>query len=546
VPVSGEPRTATGRKPRVAVEPAAQIGENARLFESLEAAFAVRFVPSCSGGPPPDGLLAIGEGVDVQAQESAAHSGVPMLALAEESDRSGATVDVRLHDDSAIDRRLRGVVLHGEPVAAARAPEADDWVLATAGGEAVWTRTRGGGDRVGAVLPRLGPEDTLRGSLRGETGTGALGLVTLVHFLRGLQQERWSSGPLRAAFVFDDPNLRRTRYGYIDYASLVRHADLHDYHCAMAMVPLDARACSAAAVAMFRARRDRLSLVFHGNDHVRSELMQPQSSQQALRLGAQALRRIERFELRTGLRVDRVMMPPHGMCSRVVTESLGALGFGALCAIHPCPWTEQPLPERLLAGWTPAEFIDGCAVIPRFPLSVPASEIALRAFLEQPLVLYGHHDDLSGGLEPLAEATGIIHRLGAVRWCALHEIMHANYQLTVRERTVVIRPWAGRLQVSVPSGATALRVEAPPVCGKTGLKGWSRVGVDLEPHSFNSTVPLGGESDVAIRLHPNAETDPRAVPDPPWRPWPHVRRRAAEARDRLAPTARYGRAHRDS
>ena len=48
------------------------------------------------------------------------------------------------------------------------------------------------------------------------------------------------------------------------------------------------------------------------------------------------------------------MMPPHGLCSEPMARALGDVGFDALCAIHPLPWTEQPPADPPLAGWRPA------------------------------------------------------------------------------------------------------------------------------------------------------------------------------------------------
>ena len=117
---------------------------------------------------------------------------------------------------------------------------------------------------------------------------------------------------------------------------------MHGYHASMAMIPLDAGRPHGPTVSLFRRRRDRLSLVFHGNDHVKQELLRPRAPDDALAMAAQAMRRIERFERRCGLPVDRVMTPPHGLCSESVTQALAAVGFDALCAIHPIPWTGAP------------------------------------------------------------------------------------------------------------------------------------------------------------------------------------------------------------
>ena len=100
---------------------------------------------------------------------------------------------------------------------------------------------------------------------------------------------------MRAAFVFDDPNLRWRSYGFIDYRRLLAHADAHGYHVAMAMIPLDAGAAARRDARAVRASgRDRLSLVFHGNDHVKHELLAPARRRAPRsRMAAQAVRRID-------------------------------------------------------------------------------------------------------------------------------------------------------------------------------------------------------------------------------------------------------------
>ena len=150
---------------------------------------------------------------------------------------------------------------------------------------------------------------------------------------------------------------------------------------------------------LFRRRADRLSLIVHGNDHTKGELLATDDDVTAQTIAAQAIRRIQRFERRSGLAVDRVMAPPHGLCSEPMTRALGAVGFDALTAIHPLPWTEMPPADPLLAGWRPADFVAGCPVVPRIPLGSTAADIGLRAFLDHPLIVYGHHEDVAGGLD---------------------------------------------------------------------------------------------------------------------------------------------------
>jgi hypothetical protein len=303
---------------------------------------------------------------------------------------------------------------------------------------------------------------------------------------------------------------------------------------AMAMIPLDAARAHPAARELFARRPDRLSLVFHGNDHIKKELLAPADAGTALAMTAQAVRRIERFEARSGLRVDRVMMPPHGLCSQYVSRALAAVGFDALCAIHPLPWTEERPASPPLAAWRPAEFVGGCAVIPRIPLTSTIADIALRGFLDQPVVVYGHHEDVADGLEPLAEAAARVNRLGDVQWTSVGEIALGNQAHRLSGERLVVRPYSRRIRIVPPAGATRISVCRPQdAAGELELQTWS---IASERRRFDVDGPLPAEGGaIEVRLHGSRDVDPRQVPAPAWRPWPRLRRAGTEVRDRALP-----------
>ncbi len=260
-------------------------------------------------------------------------------------------------------------------------------------------------------------------------------LLALARFLAELTADlRPAPPPLHAAFVIDDPNLRRPRYGHIDYAELLGDARAHGYHVSIAMVPLDGRLAhgDGEATRIFREGRKHLSLCIHGNDHDGPELGRPTREEDARALVAQALRRTAAFEQRTGLNVDRVMVPPHERLSEPVARALRAFGFDALCTTRPYPWVADT-PERHwlarppevgpLAAWGPVDLVaGGLPVLLRAEFDHPREDLALRAFLGQPLILYGHHELLAEGPGALAEAAAQIDRLGDVRWCSLGEM----------------------------------------------------------------------------------------------------------------------------
>jgi hypothetical protein len=520
MPAGGTPRTT------VAVRPVAALKARPRLFAALEEAFPVRF----AGPDAPDA------GATIAFDGSAPEQGRPALLVGDLAATGGAPIAVRTGGREPLDPRLRGLTLR-DPLDGPRPipPEDAAEVLAESDGRPVWTATRGPAavHAVASSLPELAAPQALRDLLT-QRPVAMLALIELLHAASA--PDAYRPPAPRAAILFDDPNLRWRTYGFIDYGRLLAHADAHGYHASMATIPLDGGRQHRATVDLFRRRPDRLSLAFHGNDHLSRELLRAETPARATAIAAQALRRIARLESRYGLRVDRVMTAPHGMCSAAVAASLPPLGFDALCAIHPLPWRESIPAERPLAGWEPAEFAAGCAVIPRLPLDAGATELALRAYLDQPLVLYGHHEDVAGGLDLLAEVADRVNRLGPVEWVSLGEIAAGNGATRSQDGVLQVRPFSHRLQIELEDAETRIALEQPR--GLNGeLIGWR--GPDGALHDFGTPVALGPGAQE-LRLVPATAIDPEAVPAPPTRVWPALRRAATETRDRLAPLVRSG------
>ena len=380
------------------------------------------FVPWRPAAREADAIVAIGA-----AGSELEDSGVPILTVRDAVAPGAAAEDVRFTVDPQLDGRLHGIALAGQVLAAELEQAGDgEHVLAGSRSGAVWTRSRGGRveHRVRAPLLELAPDAVLRDGI---FGRGGLAVVALVQFLRELSRTgAFRPAPLRASIIFDDPNLRWRSYGFIDYRKVSSGTPTrHGYHAAMAMIPLDWWRPHRATAALFRRRS--------GSSYRSSSTATTTSSvsccgsrdglARAMALSAQALRRISRFEARYDLRVDRIMTAAPRNVLGVTWRARWVPSGSTPCARSiRCPWTETPPADRLLAGWDPAEFAGPCAVIPRFPLSCSATEIALRAFLDQPLVLYGHHDDLAQGLDPLAEAAARVNRLGDVEWTSVGSI----------------------------------------------------------------------------------------------------------------------------
>jgi hypothetical protein len=518
------------QRPTIAVSPASELECRTRLFAALEEAFPVRFRAAGTVGHS-DAVLVLTDDAPLPADLPSAP--LPVFAARVAPAATAAAIGpeaVELLAVDEVDRRLRGITLQGHVTSGPLGETDGETVLAAAPSGAAWSFC-GTHHRVSAALPELAPHEVLRELL---VSPHALAIIALVHFIRRLAASSgWQPPTVKATMLFDDPNLRRPNYGFIDYNALVAHADEHGYHAAMAMIPLDVTGVHRATVELFRRRRDRLSLVVHGNNHVKDELSAPVARGDELAVAAQAMRRVLRFEQRNRLRVDRVMTPPHGMCSPAMARALGIVGFDALCSLHPLPWREDSPPERLLAGWEAAEFAGPCAVIPRMPLFASSVNIAIHAFLDHSVVLYGHHEDVAAGLDPLAVAAERVNALGGVEWGPMDDIVLGNRALRVDGEAAVVRPFSGRMRVSLPACVRTLAVLTPRDAAEC-FEGWSVDGGELR--LFGEPLPCtGGDRELELRLRPVGEIDPAAIPAPPFSPWPLMRRAATELRDRTLP-----------
>ena len=217
---------------------------------------------------------------------------------------------------------------------------------------------------------------------------------------------------------------------------------------------------------------------------------------------------------------------------------------------RPCPWLSQP--AALLAdppgagagplvGWHPADFAERPAATASPPAGRPlAAELALRAFLDQPLILYGHHDDLPEGLESLL-------RGGRRRQPPRPDPL----VLAGRDRGGELRdptrglpalpcgPYSRRIRLAGPRRGDRARGRRPP--GSDSERPAQHLLVDGRPARFGEPVGVAAGSTVVLELR-SGERDRRrgraraaaAAPGP--RP-PYRSARAATAYCRWLPAS---------
>ena len=412
--------------------------------------------------------------------------------------------------------------------------EPGDITLAcTRNGKSVWSVNDSGGvrtHRTSLCPPHAGVGADIGLNAAGERFIQSL---PLWQFLRELTEgQRHAEPPLRAAFIIDDPNLHWPRYGFADYREIAAAAERDRYHVAFATIPLDAWWVHRATAEIFSHSPHALSLLVHGNNHAAQELAQQRTSQACGALLKQAHARITQLETQSGLQVSRVMIPPHGACSSPMLAQLPPQGFesacisaGSLRAHNPGQaWTRT-------LGLAPSERVEGCPVLPRWAFGGTTDmQLLTAAYLGQPLVLRGHHQDLRDGLEILGDFAGAINALGDVRWCNLGEMSRMNYGQRIDGSVMHIRPMGLLMDISVPVGVSEL-------CIEPGGLDWRSLDADALPIEHDGQwlrMPTAGRTRCSLgvrRVEPLDEAPARhGVTSPKLL----LRRALTEARDRLS------------
>jgi hypothetical protein len=241
--------------------------------------------------------------------------------------------------------------------------------------------------------------------------------------------------------------------------------------------------------------------------------------------------------MRTGLHVARIMAPPHGVCSEATARALLATGYEGLCVSRPYPWLDGRADGRpAAAGWEPADVvIGGLPVLPRYRLDRPRVDLLFRALLDQPLILYGHHQDLRTGVENLTLALEQIDDLGRVDWMSPERILRSNFATWRRGSSMCVRLYSRRIDLAIPAGVEELVFEwGNPQRSRSDLvRVRTRDGEVVVPLGEAVASPRVGAAEVEICAGESAARTARSQRGVEL--WPVVRRVGVEARDRLQP-----------
>jgi hypothetical protein len=527
---------------KITVFPAGAWTERKLLLQALTELYPVDFIVG-QDPDPAQSDAALLFGVSRAQALRAAQSGRPCVAFVNEPPATLHTVSGGICFAALpfLHASFRGRSLPHSPLerVAALIEQPGDTVVARSGGHILWIQSPAGLSNLqllAAEPPHISEEGNLFQFFKRDDW---MRLFPLLHFLRELSG--LEPPTLRACFMFDDPNLHWKSYGYVQYPQLIQHANRHNYHVSFATVPLDTWYTHKGTAALFRENQNRLSLLFHGNNHTHRELSHPLSDQARQALVAQALHRIARLEHVSGLKVPRVIAAPHGACSAAMADVLLRMGFEAACISRGSIMAhnkDKAWPRSV--GLHLAEFLGtGLPVIPRFGLAPGCqTEILLASFLGQSLIQIGHHEDIADGLDLLQSIAELINSLGDVQWTELGSIARSRFSSQRQGSLLHVKMYSRLVRFIVPADINEVCI------GRAWLKAQDTEGLgwrdgQLPPQKL---LRYNGEH---IQTRPGAQleissilsnaVDPAKVlfTRPPL--WAIGRRHLCEARDRARP-----------
>lgn len=516
------------------------------MFDALGEALGVSFVKrTFDDDRNIDGWVLLA--ADQKLVSDSRHATRPCYVVLDEAQLipCGSSSKITLSSGSWLPPVLRGQEITADDAVAARS--LPRWLLdaspaAFKSGAPVWAIRQ-----IGDCLhhysalqpPPLGDGDALFTQFSGPRMACLLPLVIFVGSLA--TDPGWEPPPLQATFMVDDPNLHWRSYGFLDYRTLVGHARARNYHVSVATIPLDAWLVHPPTSAIFKKNPERISLLFHGNDHVSQELARTRSAESARRLLRRAIARIVAMESRTGLDVARVMAPPHGACSERTIAEMARIGFEAVCVSpgslrrhnNGAPWVRT-------IGMSTCDRIAGLPVIPRCGLSTHVrNDILIAALLRRPIVPMTHHDAVADGYDLLNDTAHFIGSLGQVAWRDMTKISRSLYSQRRDDCIHHVKMLSNRITVLVLEGTTQIRVQRPWLAdfAEEALF-WRVTGGDApwHPAVHLEGIAVNAGTTIEIASGPAGVNRAEAYDAGPFRLTPVARRLLTEGRDRALPS----------
>jgi hypothetical protein len=165
--------------------------------------------------------------------------------------------------------------------------------------------------------------------------------------------------------------------------------------------------------------------------------------------------------------------------------------------------------------------------------------LRLAAFLGQPILAYGHHQDCAAGFGRLAEIASVVNSWGQTNWTNLEMILRGNYRTTRDSELMHVQMCSRNVCVLIPENISHVVVHVQ-VGRETAQRRIVATSSDGQTQECTPGIPFGiaAPGDLQLTIPRRHVIDPAAVNPPANRLWPPVRRALSMSRDRLMPIVR--------
>jgi hypothetical protein len=259
--------------------------------------------------------------------------------------------------------------------------------------------------------------------------------------------ECWRPVQSHACLVVDDP-LLRPNYGFLNFEQLLRLMEEHNFETTIAFIPHNYRRNSQRIVRLFKENAHRLSLCFHGNDHIGAEFAATDSMLLNTMLQI-AQRRMTTFSHATGLPCDRIMVFPQGKFSVDAMAALGSNNFDAAVNTGSRPY-QQPLQLTLRELAEPAvlRYSGFPLFLRKYSQDTLDADIAFKLFFGIPILIVEHHN-IFANPQTLLDAVDRINRAAPeIRWVGVGAAVNGSFlRRQGSSGPVQLRAFARRIQV---------------------------------------------------------------------------------------------------
>jgi len=322
-----------------------------------------------------------------------------------------------------------------------------------------------------------------------------------------------------ACLIVDDPPLKR-RYGFLSFREALDLMDRHNFDTTIGLIPWNWRRAHPRTVSLFRSRRERFSLVFHGCDHTAGEfaVQSPALLNWKIRTATQ---RMESFQRRTSVEVGRVMVFPQGKFSPETGRALKLNGFIAAVNTEVAPVQREANKTQIADLWSMAIMKYGTfPIFTRRYFAHGIENFAFDGLLGKPCLIAAHHDVFRDHGRNLVDFVGRLNSLQwTLVWRPLNEALRRSFTFRcLADGTSLIRMFAASLMVTNPEPQARrmllLKEEDDPDCVQAVYVNQTPVNFRVEGGYLQVRLNVFPGEAVAVRVAYRDLSAPNAAEDP--------------------------------